>query len=102
MEKKSNCMVCVTGGAGSSLVKKLLDRGYTVHAILRNLVKRIGMACLKSGTVKKLIYTASVVAASPLKDDGSGFNDLMDEMCWTPFNFSNPYADQGLRGLLNA
>ncbi|XP_016470469.1 NADPH HC-toxin reductase 1 [Nicotiana tabacum] len=167
MEKKSNCMVCVTGGAGyigSSLVKKLLDRGYTVHATLRNLedeskvgllksfpgadkrlklfqadiykpeefekaiqgcefvfhvatpllhsdgfhyknrteatiaaVKKIGMSCLKSGTVKKLIYTASVVAASPLKDDGTNFKDLMDETCWTPLNFSNPYADQGLR-----
>ncbi|XP_006366563.1 anthocyanidin reductase-like [Solanum tuberosum] len=166
MEEKSTCKVCVTGGAGyigSSLVKKLLDKGYIVHATLRNLedeskvgllkslsgadkrlklfeadiykaeefeeaiqgcefvfhvatpllhsegsqykdrteatidgVKKIGMICLKSGRVKRLIYTASVVAASPLKEDGITFKQLMDETCWTPLNFSNPYTKQWL------
>ncbi|KAJ7962539.1 Anthocyanidin reductase-like [Quillaja saponaria] len=157
----SSCKVCVTGGAGfigSWLVKKLLDKGYTVHATLRNLkdearvdllkslphanvrlvlfeadiynknefdkaiqgcdfvfhvatplqhhessqykniseaaiggVRNIAMACIESGTVKKLIYTASTVSASPLKEDGSGYKDFMDETLWTSLNlpFSN-------------
>ncbi|XP_042493931.1 anthocyanidin reductase-like [Macadamia integrifolia] len=154
--------VCVTGGAGylgSSLVKKLLQKGHTVHATLRNLddqskvgllksfpeantklrlfkadiynpdefntaiqgcdfvfhvatplqsntqssqykdtteaavaaVESIVKSCIRSGTVKRLIYTGSVVAASPLKEDGSGFKDSMDESCWTPLNLPINY-----------
>ncbi|KAL5096681.1 hypothetical protein RYX36_001008 [Vicia faba] len=151
-----SCKVCVTSGAGyigSLLVKKLLQKGYTVHATLRNLkddsrvsllrglphantrlvlfeadlykpdefchaiqgchfvfhvatafqhqtnsqfksieeavvagVKSIATNCIKSGTVKKLIYTGTVVASSPLKDDGSGYKDFIDETCCTPLH----------------
>ncbi|KAA8520725.1 hypothetical protein F0562_015003 [Nyssa sinensis] len=167
MEK--NIKVCVTGGAsflGSSLVKKLLERGYYVNATLRNLgdplkvgllkglpnadtrlelfeadiynpdefgrtiqgcqtvvhmatplqhnplnsqykdtceaavagVKSIVGSCIRSGTVKRLIYTASVVAASPLKDDGTGYKGSMDESCWTPLNLPYAYSNDGLMG----
>ncbi|KAL5571388.1 hypothetical protein UlMin_020985 [Ulmus minor] len=164
--EKSSSKVCVTGGAGyigSLLVKKLLDKGYIVHATLRNLddvtkvsllksfpgadtrlmlfqadiftpesfenaiqgcefvfhvanpmgpfdlqhknmteatiaaVESIATCCIRSGTVRKLIYTGSIVAASPLKEDGSGFKDFMDETCWTPFNLSIPHSNQFLK-----
>jgi hypothetical protein len=49
------------------------------------------MYCKRAGTVKRLIYTGSVVSASPMKDDGTGFNDIMDETCWTPLNDSLAY-----------
>ncbi|XP_065863052.1 NADPH HC-toxin reductase 1-like [Euphorbia lathyris] len=149
--------VCVTGGSGyigSSLVKKLLDKGYIVHATLRNLedeskvgllkslpnaetnlvlfqadiynnndfeaaiqgcqfvfhvaipwengppnsqykdkveatvkgAKAIVEACIRSRTVKRLIYTASVLAASPLNEDGKSFKSCIDESCWTPLH----------------
>ncbi|KAK7332759.1 hypothetical protein VNO80_29514 [Phaseolus coccineus] len=155
--------VCVTGGSGyigSWLIKKLLAKGYIVHATLRDLknvskvgllkslphaeanlvlfeadiynptqfdpaiqgcefvfhvatplahepdspqykdtseaavagAKSIVMSCVRSGTVKRLIYTASAVAASPLKEDGSDFKDVMDETCWTPLNDSLEYV----------
>jgi len=42
--------------------------------------------------VKRLIYTASVVSASPLKEDGSNFKDVIDETCWTPLNDSLEYV----------
>lgn len=53
--------------------------------------------CALSGTVKRVIHTASVTAASPLKEDGSGYKDFADESNWTPLNlsceFSNAYLD---------
>ena len=51
-------------------------------------VKSIAEACLQSGTIRRLIYTASMAAASPLKEDGSGFKDSMDETCWTLLDLS--------------
>ncbi|KZV14999.1 anthocyanidin reductase-like [Dorcoceras hygrometricum] len=54
--------------------------------------KRIASLCVRTGTVRRLLYTASVMAASPLKDDGSGYKEFMDETCWTPANFSIPYT----------
>ncbi|KAJ6712609.1 ANTHOCYANIDIN REDUCTASE-LIKE [Salix purpurea] len=161
---KSCTKVCVTGGSGyigSWLVKKLLEKGYTVHVTLRNLedkskvgllkslpnadtrlvlfqadiynpnefeeairgcgfvfhvatpmqhdptsiqyrdrveatvagVKTIADICVKSQTVKRLIYTASVTASSPLKEDGSGYKSFMDESCWTPSDLSLTYCN---------
>ncbi|PON97541.1 NAD(P)-binding domain containing protein [Trema orientale] len=169
MEENSGCKVCVTGSSGylgSWIVKRLLEKGYIVHATLRNLgdPNKVGLlkslpngernlrlfeadiyspndyeraiqgckyvihlatpvlrdfkdesnqieetseaavggirsmmeSCRRSGTVKRLIYTASVVAASPIQDDGKAFKPSMDESCWTPLNISFPYANQGL------
>ncbi|CAL5054055.1 unnamed protein product [Urochloa decumbens] len=152
--------VCVTGGAGfigSWLVKKLLQKGYTVHATLRDTgdeekagllrrlvpgaadrlrlfdadlfdastfapaiagcqvvfllatpfgleaagskykstaeavvdaVRAILRQCEESRTVKRVIHTASVSAASPLKEGGSGagYKDFISESCWTPLD----------------
>uniref|UniRef100_A0A0E0ACM6 NAD-dependent epimerase/dehydratase domain-containing protein n=1 Tax=Oryza glumipatula TaxID=40148 RepID=A0A0E0ACM6_9ORYZ len=35
-------------------------------------------------TVKRVIYTSSMAATSPLKEDSTGFKDSIDESCWTP------------------
>ncbi|KAL7111814.1 hypothetical protein ACP275_05G113200 [Erythranthe tilingii] len=164
MEKGNGVIVCVTGASGylgSCLVRKLLHKGYTVHATLRNLgeksktsllkslpsaetrlklfeadiynpqefetaiegchyvfhvatpmlhtpnskykdtseaavagVKSIAESCLRSQTVKRLVYTSSVMAASPLTEDGSCFKPLMDEFCWSPLDLSYTYNSQ--------
>ncbi|KAI3880419.1 hypothetical protein MKX03_027245 [Papaver bracteatum] len=64
--------------------------------------KSIGESCIRSGTVKRLIYTASVVAASPLKEDGTGFKHVMDESCWTPLNHHFTYANDYLEGYVES
>ncbi|KAK8455680.1 hypothetical protein SEVIR_4G205200v4 [Setaria viridis] len=163
-QSNSGVRVCVTGGAGfigSWLVKKLLEKGYTVHATLRNTgdeekagllrrlvpgaaerlrlfdadlldaatfapaiagcqyvfllatpfgleaagskykstaeavvdaVRAILRQCEESGTVKRVIHTASVSAASPLKEKGSGagYKDFISESCWTPLDVDYP------------
>ncbi|XP_065863030.1 NADPH HC-toxin reductase 1-like [Euphorbia lathyris] len=160
--------VCVTGASGyigSSLVKKLLDKGYIVHATLRNLedeskvgllkslpnaetnlvlfqadiynnnndfepaiqgcefvfhlatplqhdsnssqykdrveatvaaTKSVIYCCIRSKTVKRLIYPGSIVAVSPWNDDGKSFKSCVDESCWTPLHLSFPYSNDAL------
>ncbi|GLT46643.1 hypothetical protein SLA2020_203860 [Shorea laevis] len=57
--------------------------------------KTIAMSCVRSGA-RRLIYAASIVSASPLKDDGSGYKDSMDETCWTPLSLSANFSDDHL------
>ena len=40
--------------------------------------KSIVCSCIQSGTVKRMVYTVCVVAASPLKYSRTGFHDEMD------------------------
>ena len=51
-------------------------------------IRTILRLCELSGTVRRVIYTGSVTAASPLKEDDTGFKDSIDESCWTPLNLS--------------
>ncbi|XP_008783825.2 putative anthocyanidin reductase [Phoenix dactylifera] len=56
-------------------------------------VRSILQSCERSGTVKRVIYTGSVTAASPLKGDGTGFQDFIDESCWTPLHLSFAWCE---------
>lgn len=58
--------------------------------------KKIAKLCVELGTVRRLIYTASIVSMSPMKEDGSGFKDFLDESCWTPLNLSYPFSNSFL------
>uniref|UniRef100_A0A0D9X168 NAD-dependent epimerase/dehydratase domain-containing protein n=1 Tax=Leersia perrieri TaxID=77586 RepID=A0A0D9X168_9ORYZ len=53
--------------------------------------------CERSKTVRRVIHTASVSAASPLREDGTGYKDFINESCWSPlsltYDFTNPHLD---------
>jgi hypothetical protein len=54
--------------------------------------------CERSRTVRRVIHTGSVTAASPLREDGSGgYKDFINESCWSPPNltcdFTNDYLN---------
>nr|GEW79567.1 anthocyanidin reductase ((2S)-flavan-3-ol-forming)-like [Tanacetum cinerariifolium] len=79
--------------------------GYKYNTIIDatiNTLKEIADACIRSGSVKRLIYTASVTAASPLKEDGSGYKTIIDESCWTPLHLDVPYTNDYLKDYTEA
>uniref|UniRef100_A0A0D3GT77 NAD-dependent epimerase/dehydratase domain-containing protein n=1 Tax=Oryza barthii TaxID=65489 RepID=A0A0D3GT77_9ORYZ len=49
--------------------------------------------CERSKTMRRVIHTASVTAASPLREDGEGYKDFINESCWTPLDLSNRYSN---------
>ncbi|KAF7107266.1 hypothetical protein CFC21_107915 [Triticum aestivum] len=51
-------------------------------------VRSILRQCEESGTVKRVIHTASMSTASPLT--AAGYKDFIDESCWTPFDVDYP------------
>ncbi|CAN6205991.1 unnamed protein product [Urochloa humidicola] len=52
--------------------------------------------CERSGTVKRVIHTASITAASPLTEDAGGYKDFINESCWTPLDLSNGFSNAHL------
>ncbi|PKI35432.1 hypothetical protein CRG98_044175 [Punica granatum] len=49
--------------------------------------RSIADSCIRSGSVKRLIYTGSVLAMSPLNEDGTGYrSSILDESTWTPLD----------------
>ncbi|XP_074279690.1 NADPH HC-toxin reductase 1-like [Silene latifolia] len=57
-------------------------------------VRSIAMSCIRSGTVRRLIYTASVVSASALSKEGTSFAEYIDESCWTPVDMPLSFAQE--------
>uniref|UniRef100_J3MMP9 NAD-dependent epimerase/dehydratase domain-containing protein n=1 Tax=Oryza brachyantha TaxID=4533 RepID=J3MMP9_ORYBR len=50
--------------------------------------------CERAKTVRRVIHTASVTAASPLREDGgNGFKDFINESCWTALDKSHGYSN---------
>ena len=57
-------------------------------------VRVILRLCEESKTVKRVIHTASVTAASPLTESSSAtaavYGDFISESCWTPLDVDYP------------
>ncbi|KAG8079840.1 hypothetical protein GUJ93_ZPchr0007g4637 [Zizania palustris] len=49
--------------------------------------------CERSKTVRRVIHTATVAAAAPLREDGGGYKDFINESCWTPLGLSYRFSD---------
>ncbi|CAH2077800.1 unnamed protein product [Thlaspi arvense] len=102
-EGKKTTTYCVTGASGyigSWLVKSLLERGYTVHATLRDLesyveskvidpairgVRNVLGSCLKSKSVKRVVFTSSISTLTA-KDENERWRSFVDETCKTPID----------------
>ncbi|GLJ16723.1 hypothetical protein SUGI_0287390 [Cryptomeria japonica] len=52
-----------------------------------NGVHNVMKACLRAKCVRRVIYTSSILAASPMNDNGEFIHTCVDESCWSPLNF---------------
>jgi hypothetical protein len=54
-------------------------------------VRVILRQCAEAKTVKRVIHTASISTASPLKEvSGAGYKDFISESCWTSLDVDYP------------
>jgi len=61
-------------------------------------IHKILKFCEQSGTVRRVVYTGSVVATSPWKEDFTGYKDFIDESNWTTIDLPYPHYTDHLRG----
>ncbi|GLJ41753.1 hypothetical protein SUGI_0864090 [Cryptomeria japonica] len=52
-----------------------------------NGVHNVMRACIRAKSVRRVIFTSSVGAASPMNDKGEFTQTCLDESCWSPVNF---------------
>ncbi|GLJ16721.1 hypothetical protein SUGI_0287350 [Cryptomeria japonica] len=52
-----------------------------------NGVHNVMRACIRAKSVKRVIFTSSIFAASPMNDKGEFTQTCLDENCWSPVNF---------------
>ncbi|XP_057864115.2 dihydroflavonol 4-reductase [Cryptomeria japonica] len=52
-----------------------------------NGILNVMKACAKAKCVRRMIFTSSVTAASPMNDKGEFMQTCLDERCWSPLNF---------------
>uniref|UniRef100_A0A0E0LMZ2 NAD-dependent epimerase/dehydratase domain-containing protein n=1 Tax=Oryza punctata TaxID=4537 RepID=A0A0E0LMZ2_ORYPU len=59
--------------------------------------------CERSKTVRRVIHTASVTAASPLMENGGGgYKDFINESCWSPLNLTYDFTNAHLNGYVSS
>ncbi|XP_006657922.2 putative anthocyanidin reductase [Oryza brachyantha] len=60
--------------------------------------------CERSKTVRRVIHTASITAASPLREDGAGggYKDFINESCWSPLNLTHDFTNAYLDGYVSS
>ncbi|GLJ16722.1 hypothetical protein SUGI_0287360 [Cryptomeria japonica] len=71
--------------AGPMDFKKTNLDDFIVPAV--NGVHNVMKACIRAKTVRRVIFTSSVLAASPMNDKGEFTHTCLDERCWSPQNF---------------
>jgi hypothetical protein len=61
--------------------------------------------CERSKTVRRVIHTGSVTTAAPLREDGEGYKEFINECCWTPlglpYGHNNEFLDVSASILLH-
>ncbi|EMS57379.1 Dihydroflavonol-4-reductase [Triticum urartu] len=66
----------------------------TTEAVV-DATRTILQQCERSKTVRRVIHTGSVFTASPLRENGDGYKESVNESCWTPLGLSYSHSNDG-------
>lgn len=86
------------------MFRKLICLAHIIHEQYKDTaeaaldgIHTIMKLCKQSGMVRRVVYTGSVVASSPWKEDFTGYKDCIDESHWTTIDLPYPYYTDHLK-----
>ncbi|XP_044318369.1 putative anthocyanidin reductase [Triticum aestivum] len=89
-------------GYGRQSPMQELSRYKDTTEAIEDATRAILEQCERSKTVRRVISTGSVITASPLREDGEGYKEFVNESCWTPLSLPIDHNNEFMHEYLSS